>query len=181
MPKSTSRHPKANKLDEAQKRWIVQRLACFGSLVVIAREFEAEFGFPITVQAVQAYDPTKHSGRTLSKALREYFEQTRARFLEHAQARIPEMAQAVRLQYLSEAIAEARAAGDFKLMASLLEQIAKECGGLYTNRRELTGADGKAIQVESMSDQELRSETATMLAMFGITLDEEKPRGRAKH
>lgn len=166
MPKSRSTKPGANKLDEAQKRWIVQRLACFESITVIAREFHAEYGFEISVQCVQAYDPTKHQGRTLSKALREYFHETRQKFLEDAEARIPEMSKSVRLQRLAAMSRQAEAEGDSKLAASLLEQIAKECGGLYTNRRELTGADGKPIEFADLSDQELNDRARQLVAAY---------------
>lgn len=37
---------------------------------------------------------------------------------------------------------------DFALAAKLLEQIARELGGSYTNRTELTGKDGGKVEVE---------------------------------
>ena len=179
MPKSRSAHPKANKLDENQKRWIVQRLACFEALVAIARDFEQEFGFGMTLQGIQAYDPTKHSGRTLSKPLRAYFEETRAKFIEDAEARIPEMSKSVRLQMLAGAAREYREAGLYDKMASMLEQISKEVGGVYTNRREFTGKDGAAIQFENLSDQELEQQLAALL-MAAADESESRADGRRR-
>ena len=37
------------------------------------------------------------------------------------------------------------------IVPDLLEQAAKEVGGLYTNRKEITGADGGPLQSESVT------------------------------
>lgn len=38
------------------------------------------------------------------------------------------------------------------LASSLLEQAAKEVGGSYTNRREVTGANGGPMEVRGLAD-----------------------------
>jgi hypothetical protein len=47
---------------------------------------------------------------------------------------------------------KAEAQGNMVLASSLLEQAAKEMGGAFTNRRELTGKDGGAVEVKSLAD-----------------------------
>ncbi|MQV45441.1 DUF2280 domain-containing protein, partial [Sinorhizobium medicae] len=54
---------------------------------------------------------------------------------------------AVRLRGLQRMAKKAEIQGNMELAASLMKQAAEEVGNAYTNRRELTGKDGKDLPV----------------------------------
>ena len=89
----------------------------------------------ITAQAVEAYDPTKRAGRHLGARWRTVFDARRAAFLAH---------KSVRLRELDRLFHRASRISNLALAAALLEQTAREMGGAYTNRREITGGHSKA-------------------------------------
>ncbi len=132
------------KYPDAIKRAVVQRLACFDTPSVVVKSIKADFGVEISMQAVEAYDPNKVAGRKLSEALRELFAVTRKTFLEDT-ANIAISHRAVRLRALQRMAEKAEAQGNMVLAANLMKQAAEDVGGAYTNRRELTGKDGKDL------------------------------------
>lgn len=138
-------------LKDPVKLSIVQALACFDTPTQVADHVKQEFGLVITRQQVAMYDPTKASGHNLSKKLREIFTATRAKFLEDIST-IPIAQQAYRLRVLQRNLERADSRGNAAMVSTLLEQAAKELGGAFTNRRELTGKDGAPIQAESNID-----------------------------
>lgn len=135
-------------LPDEVKTFIVQQLACFDAPSVVARAVKEEFGAEVSRQAVEAYDPNKVQGKNLSPEYRALFERTRETFLTD-QAAIGISHRMVRLRRLQRLSDKAEAQGNVMLAAALMEQAAKECGGAFTNKRELTGADGKPIQTDS--------------------------------
>lgn len=74
------------------------------------------------------------------------FEETRKTFLEDT-ASIAISHRAVRLRALQRMADKAENQGTIVLASSLLKQAAEEVSGGYTNRRELTGKDGKDLPV----------------------------------
>ena len=91
------------------------------------------------------YDPSKASGRDVGAKLRAVFDETRKAFLTDV-ATVPIANLAVRLRMLQRMVVEADIRGNSAMVARLLEQAAKEVGGLLTNRRELTGKGGGPIE-----------------------------------
>lgn len=134
------------KLDRDQQTFVVQALACFDSPAVVVASLKKEFGAAISPQAVECYDPTKKAGRNLSDRWKALFEETRKTFLEDTAA-IAISHRAVRLRALQRMADKAETSGNMVLASSLLKQAAEEVGGSYTNRRELTGKDGKDLPV----------------------------------
>ncbi|MDE3825871.1 MULTISPECIES: DUF2280 domain-containing protein [Sinorhizobium] len=134
------------KYSDEVKTYVVQALACFDSPAVVAKAVKAEFDVVISPQAVEAYDPTKRAGRKLSQRFRLLFEETRKTFLEDT-ATIAISHRAVRLRALQRMAEKAETQGNMVLAASLMKQAAEEVGNAYTNRRELTGKDGKDLPV----------------------------------
>lgn len=134
------------KYSDQVKTYVVQALACFDSPAVVAKAVKAEFAVVISPQAVEAYDPTKRAGKKLSQRFRLLFEETRKTFLEDT-ASIAISHRAVRLRALQRMADKAENQGNMVLASSLLKQAAEEVGGSYTNRRELTGKDGKDLPV----------------------------------
>uniref|UniRef100_UPI000A1207FF DUF2280 domain-containing protein n=1 Tax=Ensifer aridi TaxID=1708715 RepID=UPI000A1207FF len=130
------------KLKDEVKTFIVQSLACFDTPSIVVDAVRKEFGETITRQSVEGYDPTKKAGSNLAEKWRLLFDETRKTFLEDT-ATIAISHRAVRLRALQRMAEKAENQGNMVLASSLLKQAAEEVGGAYTNRRELTGKDGK--------------------------------------
>ena len=133
-------------LTDEVKTYIVQALACFDSPSVVAKAVKIEFGQEISRQLVESHDPTKKAGGSLGAKWKALFEVTRKTFLEDT-SQIAISHRAVRLRALQRMAEKAEGQGNMVLAASLMEQAAKEVGDSYTNRRELTGKDGKDLPV----------------------------------
>ncbi|MDE4595293.1 DUF2280 domain-containing protein [Sinorhizobium meliloti] len=134
------------KLTHEQQTFVVQSLACFDSPSVVAAALKKDFSVVLTPQAIEAYDPNKKAGARLAEKWRLLFEETRKTFLEDT-ATIAISHRAVRLRALQRMADKAENQGNMVLAASLMKQAAEEVGNAYTNRRELTGKDGKDLPV----------------------------------
>jgi hypothetical protein len=134
------------KLKDEVKTFVVQSLACFDTPSIVVEAVRKEFGETITRQSVEGYDPTKKAGSNLAEKWRLLFEETRKTFLEDT-ATIAISHRAVRLRALQRMADKAENQGNMVLAASLMKQAAEEVGNAYTNRRELTGKDGKDLPV----------------------------------
>lgn len=95
-------------------------------------------------QNIECYDPTKRAGSDLSLELKAEFEITREQFLAEIK-NIPIANVAYRLQRYQRSL-EAVNPRAVDHIAKLLRQAAEDVGGVYTNRKEITGADGKALE-----------------------------------
>jgi hypothetical protein len=126
------------------KTFIVQCLACFDAPSTVVEAVKREFGQTVTRQLVEKYDPTKKAGADLGATWRSLFASTRDEFLADT-GKIAISHRAVRLRALDRMAARAEERGNMPLAAQLLEQAAKEVGESFTNRRELTGKDGKDL------------------------------------
>ena len=133
-------------LNKKQKYFIVRSLAQFNTpqeTVVLVKE---EFDLEVSRQQVETYDPTKRAGKDLSAELKVEFEVTRKDFLDTPQ-NIPIANLSVRLQRLEN---QYQKHGKNRVAAlSILKQAAEDVGGKYTNKQEITGADGGPIQNEN--------------------------------
>lgn len=134
------------------KRFIVQRLACHDTPLQVAKAVKDEFGLELSRQRVHYYDPTTKAGACLDPALKTLFEQTREKFLSDVNS-IPIANKAVRLRHLQrqlEYFSDKNAAG---IVLELCEAAAKEMGGAFTNRRELSGPNGGPIETKTSAQQ----------------------------
>src|SRR5690606_36425432 len=84
------------------------------------------------------------AGARMSQKLKDTFEVRRKKFLEEV-SDIPGANQAYRLRQLHRMANEAMRRKNIVLAASLMEQAAKEMGGMFTNKRELSGPNGGPI------------------------------------
>jgi hypothetical protein len=134
------------KLTDVVKTYIVQSLACFDSPSIVAVAVKREFNVEVSRQLVESHDPNKKAATGLAPKWRALFEETRKTFLEDT-ATIAISHRAVRLRALQRMADKAETSGNMVLASSLLKQAAEEVGGSYTNRRELTGKDGKDLPV----------------------------------
>lgn len=127
-------------LTDDVKAFIVQALACHDTPSQVVEAVQEEFGIAVTRMQVQTYDPTKAQGKALSKKWREVFAATRARFLKET-AEIPIATQSFRLRALQKMYERTAARGNVPLAAQLIEQAAKESGGLFVNKGKAENED----------------------------------------
>lgn len=132
------------KLTEIVKRFIVEDLATYSTPTDVAEHVKEEFGLTVTRHQVQVYDPTKAAGKDLSAKLRKLFEAKRKAFDKSTDDR-PAAKKAYRLKIIQRVVERAMDRNNLPLVLDALERAAKEVGGAYTNRHELTGARGKPL------------------------------------
>jgi len=136
------------KLNDDIRRLIVTELAMYATPTEAAQAVEEKFGIKIERQQAYDYDPSGAHGHKVAKKWRALFEATRENFRKDASA-IPIANKNYRLRRLHTMQGKAETMGNLVLASSLLEQAAKEVGGSFTNRRELTGKDGKDLPAAS--------------------------------
>ena len=132
-------------LKEPVKIFIVQALACRDTPQEVVDLVKQEYGIQISRSQCQAYDPTKYSGRNLSKKFVDLFNKTRADF-DAGLIDIPIANKHYRLKQYQKQLE--RNAKNTVMSLKILEQAAKDCGGQFTNKQEITGAGGGPIQQE---------------------------------
>ncbi|WP_145536869.1 DUF2280 domain-containing protein [Yersinia alsatica] len=137
------------------KAFIIQALACFDTLAMVAEAVQKEFGIKVTHQHVESHDPTKVSGKGLAKKWVELFTVTRERFQTEI-ANIPIANKAYRLRALDRMAAATEKQKNFGMTAQLMEQAAKEVGDAYTNKQKLehSGPNGGVIQTATLNVKE---------------------------
>jgi hypothetical protein len=126
------------------KAFVVQGLASFDSPSQVVEAVKAEYGITLTPQGVQMYDPTKYAGRKLATKWKVMFDKARRAFIDDSSG-IPIAHRSTRLRALQRMAAKAEAKGNYPLAAALNKQAAEEMGNAFTNRREITGKDGKDL------------------------------------
>lgn len=151
------------KLTEQAQRYIVESLACFWTPLQIVKALKDDYGITATPQQVQYYDPTKYAaqaGKGLPEKWKKLFETTREEFLRDIK-REPISFEAYRLAKLRRYVEMAEAKGNIVLAAQLLEQAAKERGGMYTNHRRLKIDDprGELAKLFGVAPEELEEPT----------------------
>ncbi|KCW04893.1 hypothetical protein J965_2471 [Acinetobacter baumannii 44839_9] len=133
------------RLNKRGKLYIVRSLATYETPSETARGVQEEFGITVTKQQCEAYDPTKKTGQDLSEEFKTEFYRVRKEMNDNLSA-IPIANIAYRLKRLQRFIDHEQFKENPVIVPSLLEQAAKEVGGLYTNRKEITGKDGGPVQ-----------------------------------
>ena len=132
------------KLTDDVRTFIVQALACFDTPSQVVTAVNQEFGLTITRQNVEKYDPTKVAGAKVAPKWRTLFEAARKSFVDDS-SQIAIAHRSTRLRALQRMATAAEGKGNFPLAAQLHKQAAEEMGNAYTNRREITGKDGKDL------------------------------------
>ncbi|MBE2510548.1 DUF2280 domain-containing protein [Acinetobacter baumannii] len=133
------------RLNKRVKLYIVRSLATYETPSETARGVQEKFGITVTKQQCEAYDPTKKTGQDLSEEFKTEFYRVRKEMNDNLSA-IPIANIAYRLKRLQRFIDHEQFKENPVIVPSLLEQAAKEVGGLYTNRKEITGKDGGPVQ-----------------------------------
>ncbi len=157
-------------LSEDQKREIVDMLACFRDPKAIVDHFGENYGLDIPYRQVLAYDPSRPHYDSGDK-WRDIFDARRKAYLEEV-ATVPIANQGFRLNILNEQLRKALAKGDRGgEVLMILEQAAKEVGGILTNQRELRVDDNRRPPPSAMSPEDRKA----MLAEIIRTALEQRP------
>lgn len=127
------------KLPDTIKTFIVQHLAMFDTPSQVAEAVKEEFKVEVTRQLVESYNPER-AGEKPAKKWVQLHAATRKAFLDEVAA-VPTAHKAVRLRRLDRMATKAEQKGNMVLAKELLEQIAKECGDAFTNKRKLVGGN----------------------------------------
>jgi hypothetical protein len=123
----------------------VKHFARFSTPSEIVAIVKENFGIDVVRNHVAYYNGD--TNEKLPKVWRDLFEEERESFRKDVAA-VPVAHQPVRLQMIQQLLNEERNKGTRRnpvLMMNLLEQAAKEVGGMFTNRRELTGKGGERL------------------------------------
>lgn len=126
------------------KLFIVQRLAWFDTPTEVAEAVKEEFRIVIDRAHIAQYDPTNHSGRELGAKLKQQFYEFREKFIDDLYS-IPTANRAVRVRELEKLYRRATKAGNLAMAKDLLEQIAKEEGGFFTNKLKISDLGGRGL------------------------------------
>lgn len=135
-------------LKEPVKIFIVQALACRDRPQEVVDAVRQEFGIEIPLQQCAAYDPTRPTCRKLSADLKKLFFDTREKF-DAGLIDIPIANKHYRLKQYQKQLE--RNAKNTVMSLKILEQAAKDVGGQFTNKTELTGAGGGPLQSENVT------------------------------
>jgi len=163
---------RGGKLTDAMRRFIVTRLALYDLPSEVAEMLTEQFKVTITITAVRRYDPERNN--QCSKRWSDLFWVVRKNFHASTAEFVPTANKAVRLAYLDKAARSYLKKGNYFGMAKMLESIAKESGGSFTNRREVTGKDGGPVEysdVSDMTDSEIQAEMTQLFsqALAGVS------------
>lgn len=116
-------------LTEELKMEVVQRLARFQPPAEIVRGLKEDYGLECSVQQIVAYDPTRPAFRSGERFI-EVFKATRENFIKNTED-VPIANQGYRLQVLQSLLENHLKHKKLPEAARVVEQAAKEMGGLY--------------------------------------------------
>ncbi|ENX63582.1 MULTISPECIES: DUF2280 domain-containing protein [Acinetobacter] len=143
-------------LKEPVKIFIVQALACRDTPQEVADLVKQEFGIEVDRMQCAAYDPTKAAGKNLSAKFKKLFEDTRKKF-DKGLVDIPIANKHYRMKQYDKLLQKTK---NTVMALRIMEQAAKDSGGLYTNKTELTGAGGgpiKTVQTQTTVEEYLNA------------------------
>jgi hypothetical protein len=133
---SAGKPGKFNPTDDVKRRIVIE-LASFKTPAEVRAILQAEYDLTMDRGVIQKYDASKEYCAA-GKPLQTLFHETRKEYVETV-TNIPVAKPAYRLRKLQAMSDAAERQGNLKLAAELLEQAAKEVGGLYTNVRQIDG------------------------------------------
>jgi hypothetical protein len=121
-------------LPTAVKLHILTALACFDTPTQVAASVKQQFGLELSRQRIEAWHPERAAGARLDVIWREVFDTTRAKLLTELNS-IPIAHKSYRLRQLDRMAGQAEDMGNLPLAVRLIEQAAKEVGGVYERAR----------------------------------------------
>lgn len=136
-------------LKEPVKIFIVQALACRDTPQDVADLVKQEFDIEIDRMQCSSYDPTKVAGRNLSKKYVQLFNDTRQKF-DDGLIDIPIASKYYRLKQYQKQLEKTKNA---KMILKILEQAAKDVGGQFTNKTEVTSEVTQTTVTQATDEQ----------------------------
>lgn len=138
-------------LKPKHQTFIVTRLARWDTPSQVREALKERFRVEATLDRIVYYNPETANGRAgLAEKWKTLFYETRKKYSEDTSS-IASAQKAHRIRLLEEGVQEARKLKNYLMMADLLEQVAKEVGGKYTNKQkhEHSGKNGGPIETKS--------------------------------
>jgi hypothetical protein len=149
------------KLSDEHKTFIVIGFACFKTGTMIVDELKTEYSVTADLQQVLYYSPEKTTGGKdkLGKRWKTLFEKARSTYIGDVSA-IGIAHQRYRMEIQQKLLNKEleRGAANKGLILDILERGAKETGGAYTNRRELTGKNGGPVETVGLTVEQWKIE-----------------------
>lgn len=137
-------------LKEPVKIFIIQSLACRDTPQEVADLVKQEFDLILDRSQVALYDPTKRRGKNLSKKYVQLFEKTRQDF-DAGLIDIPIANKHYRLKQYQKQLE--RNAKNTVMSLKILEQAAKDVGGQFTNKTEVTSEVTQTTVTQATPEQ----------------------------
>jgi hypothetical protein len=141
-------------LTDPQKSFVVTALARYDAPASVRDALRDEFGVEASLAQLAAYNPDNAQAARLASKWRTLFEETRRAFVDEVAGEAVAH-KAVRVRRLGRWADRAERMGNLPLAASLYEQIAREMGEAYTNRRLIEHSGNLGLDVTEKSDAEL--------------------------
>lgn len=156
-PPSRAGKPQPPKLPDKVRRYVVQMLACYERHSDVRKAVNEHYGeelkaagIDITDNKVRALDPTQARGQEMAPKLKELFWDTRKRYDDESEEQLIGDLRHRRSMY-RVIVERSIAKGNEQLALQALKQAAQDAGGVFTNRRELSGPGGKPVETVSMT------------------------------
>ena len=125
-------------LKKHHKEYIVKQLACFDSPSEVAKQLKELYGVDVSLSQLSYYNPENTQAcAQLSEKWRHLFHKTREEFIDGV-IEIPIVHRQYRLLQLQKIYDELMERGDYMDALKVLEQAAKEAGGMYGDIEALT-------------------------------------------
>lgn len=163
-PPSREGEPQPPRLPDEVRQFIVTQLACYERIADVRRAAADAFpdlpeGVRIDDNRVRALDPTQARGQEMSPALKKLFWKVRNRFDKLAEEKLVGSLRH-RLGVYDTVVARALSKGNEQIALQALKQAAQDKGGVFTNRRELSGPKGGPVETVSMSIEDWKKQAA---------------------
>lgn len=133
-------------LKDEHRRFIIEMFAAFSTLDEIEKALQDVYGLPVPKSTILRHNPDTVQGKAeLGAQWKTLFADRRKHFLEDL-ASIPIASAAYRLGRLQKIIDDPVKSKSPPLVMDALEQAAKEMGGVFTNKRDVT-SNGETLAV----------------------------------
>lgn len=153
------------RLNNLQKVFIVKAFAQFMTVSEVQAAVKEQFdGLELKTNQLSAYKPDCIAGQTLQAKLKAVYDRERERFLK-AWDEIPIANKSFRMKELDRMLHNLKTAPrpNVQQIKELLEQAAKEEGGMFTNRREITGKGGGPLEISNLTPEQKAARVAELV------------------
>ena len=138
-----------NTLSPDIKIFVIKCLARFMTIPETVEAVREQFGLEVRRDCVRHYDPAYEDH--LARKWQKIFHDERERFI-HETSALAASHQNFRLRELELLYRQAKESGDIKLAASLIAQMAREMGAIFTYKHEFSGPAGAPLGITLQAD-----------------------------